>query len=62
MKAKDLKNKTERELISELSLKRGSLKDFRFGLSGSKTRNLKEGKKIKKDIARILTFLNAKNK
>lgn len=60
MKVKDLKNKTEKELYSELSLKRQSLKDFRFGLSGSKTRNIKEGKGLKKDIARILTVLNNK--
>lgn len=56
----DFKGKNEKDLKKELSSKRKSLREFRFGLAGSKVRNVKEGKAIKKDIARILTELNSK--
>ena len=55
---KDFKNKTKSELVSILSSKRNALKDFRFGIAGSKVRNVKEGKALKKDIARVLTLIN----
>lgn len=56
----DLKGKTEKELLRELSEKREALAKFRFGISGSKLKNVKEGKTIRKDIARIETVLNNK--
>lgn len=59
MKKIDLKNKTVEELNKLLSEKRTLLRDFRFGVSGSKTKNIKEGSVLKKDIARIMTVLNA---
>lgn len=59
MKKIDLKNKTVEELKKLLSEKRVLLKGFRFGVSGSKTKNIKEGSNLKKDIARIMTSLNA---
>jgi ribosomal protein L29 len=55
---KDFKNKTENELVQALSEKRNALRTFRFAIAGSKTRNMKEGKGVKKEIARILTELN----
>jgi ribosomal protein L29 len=59
----ELKNKNEKDLIKELEDKRAALRTFRFNVSGSKVRNMKEGKGLKKDVARILTELNArKNK
>ena len=58
----DLKNKTEKELKSILKDKQEALRVFRFALSGGKTRNLMQGMTLKKDIARIMTFLNNKNK
>ena len=54
----DFKKKIDEDLHKTLSEKRSGLRDFRFGLSGSKTKNVKKGKEIKKDIARILTELN----
>jgi len=56
----ELKGKTERELMKEAADKRVALRNFRFGTSGSKTRNVKEGMAIKKDIARILTELQTR--
>lgn len=59
---KDLKEKNEKDLKNALQEKRESLHSFRFGIAGSKVRNVKEGKNIKKDIARILTELSSRNK
>jgi ribosomal protein L29 len=58
----DFKNKTEKELEKALYDKRVSLKNFRFGISGSKVRNVKEGRELKKDIARIMTQLSVLSK
>jgi ribosomal protein L29 len=57
---KDLTNKKTEELKTILLEKKVALRNFRFGISGSKTRNMKEGKNLRKDIARILTVLNVK--
>ena len=38
--------------------KRKAFRCFRFGAAGSKTRNVKEGRDLRKDIARILTEIN----
>jgi len=56
----DLKKKTEKDLLKELKDKREDLRKFRFNISGSKTRDVKYGSKIKKEIARILTELSAR--
>jgi ribosomal protein L29 len=60
MKIKELAKKNTAELIKTLSEKRVALRDFRFSVSGSNVRNVKEGNVLKKDIARILTLLNKK--
>jgi ribosomal protein L29 len=54
---KNLEKKTEKELEKELLKKRGSLRAFRFSVSGSKAKNVKEGNNTRKEIARILTEL-----
>lgn len=59
MKIKDITGKTSQDLNKLLSEKRESLRVFRFGTSGSKTKNVKEGREIKRDIARIMTVLSA---
>lgn len=59
---KDLLKKTEKELVALLAEKRTSLRDFRFGVAGSKVRNVREGAQFKKDIARIMTALKNVNK
>jgi len=55
---KELKNKSKKELHDLLSSKNEALRAFRFAVSGSNTRNVKEGSALKKDIARIMTLLN----
>ena len=54
----EFKDKNKKDLIKTLNEKKDSLQSFRFGGAGSKSRNVKEGKSIRKDIARILTELN----
>lgn len=58
----DLTNKKEKELASLLEEKREALRKFRFGISGSKTRNVREGRNIRKEIARVLTEQNRRTK
>ena len=50
--------KTEKELKALLEEKQSSLRAFRFNVAGSNVRNVKEGRTIRKDIARILTAKN----
>lgn len=56
--AKAYKDMSEKDLLKNLSSKRSELRDFRFSIAGSKTRNVKEGSLLRKEIARILTVLN----
>ena len=56
----DIKKKTDQDLLKMLSEKRTEIREFRFGLAGSKTKNIKKGREIKKDIARILTEARAR--
>ena len=53
----EITNKTKTELETTLRDKREELRKFRFDTSGSKIKNVKLGKNLKKDIARILTKL-----
>jgi len=54
----NLLKKTEKELIQLLVEKREALRILRFSMSGGQVKNFKEGKNLKKDIARIMTLLN----
>lgn len=58
----DLKNKSDKDLQKQLGDKRESVRTFRFGIAGSKVRNVKEGRDTKKQIAQILTEVNARRK
>ena len=62
MKKLDLKTKTAADMGKMLADKREALRVFRFGAAGAKTKNVKEGRAIRKDIARILTAVNDKTK
>lgn len=58
----DYSKKTEVELKKTLNDKREALRKFRFSMSGAKTRNVKEGRDTKKEIARILTEISDREK
>ncbi|MBI5005373.1 MAG: 50S ribosomal protein L29 [Candidatus Lloydbacteria bacterium] len=62
-KQTDFQKKNDMDLKKELSENREGLRQFRFGVAGSKTKNVKESANRRKVIARILTELNTrKNK
>jgi ribosomal protein L29 len=56
---KELLKKSEAELVKTLTEKREALRAFRFGVSGSKIKNMKEGRTVRKDIARVMTALRS---
>lgn len=54
---KELKTKSEKDLKTSLAEKREEVRQFRFGMAGSATRNTKAQKGARKHIARTLTEL-----
>ncbi len=61
MKMKEITTKTVSDLTKMLAEKRESLRVFRFGAAGAKTKNVREGRTVRKDIARIMTSLKTKS-
>lgn len=62
MKAKELRAKTKKELQKLLSENRDRLRQLRFELSQGKVKNVREIRRVKRDIARMLTIINEKEK
>ena len=62
MNTKDLRKKNIAELQKDLATKAKSLNDFKFGASQNKIKNVKEGKRLKKEIAQILTIVKEMKK
>ncbi|MBI2086990.1 MAG: 50S ribosomal protein L29 [Candidatus Zambryskibacteria bacterium] len=60
MKKTAYHGQSKENLVKALYEKRETLRNFRFGEAGSKTRNVKEGSMLRKEIARIMTELNKK--
>jgi len=58
----DYKNKTTPDLVKLVKEKREGLRHFRFGSTGSKTKNVKLARTLRKDIARILTEMTLRDK
>ncbi len=60
MKTKEIRDKKIDD-ISKLALsKQAELREALFGVAGSKAKNVKLVKSIRKDIARLLTVMNEK--
>jgi len=57
---KEIRNKNESDLKKMLKEKRESLRDFRFAGAGGRTRNVREGRSLRREIAQVLTALNEK--
>lgn len=55
---KNISDKNDKELEKALAEKQKSLRLFRFGVAGSKIKNIKEGRNLRKKIAQILTEIN----
>lgn len=62
MKIKEIREKNPKELEKNLSELRNKLTKIRFDISAKQMKNHREIRKIKKDIARILTVLKSHNK
>ena len=58
-KKTSLKKHSKEELTALVSTKREELRTLRFAVAGSKNRNVKQGRTLRKVIARALTELNA---
>lgn len=57
----DYKGKTKEEITRTVLEHRQQLQTFRFAMAGSKTKNVKEGRNLRKEIARSLTELRERN-
>ncbi len=57
MKIKELRQKSKEELQKILQDNREKLRQLRFDLDAGKVKNVREIRKIKKEIAQILTIL-----
>ncbi len=53
----DITKQSVEDLKKAIAQKRAALRTFRFGGAGSRTRNVREGRTLRKEIARILTEL-----
>ena len=61
MKNNEIKKLSDKELLKTLDEKRRAVRQFRFDITGSKVKNLKEGGSIRKDVARLLTELTSRD-
>lgn len=59
---KDMQKKDDKGLTEFVNEKREAVRAFRFGTAGSSTRNVRQVRADKKDIARALTALSARQK
>lgn len=57
MKTKELREKNSEELKKQLAEKREAVRKLRFEISAKQTKNVREIRSNKKDIAKILTIL-----
>lgn len=62
MKSIELKHKTSEELTATLNELKTKLAKFGFQLGANTLKDTSQIKKIKKDVARILTFINKMNR
>lgn len=56
----DFKKHSIEDLHKAIAEKRESLRTFRFGEAGSRTRNVREGRTLRREIARMETELSAR--
>ncbi len=56
----DITSKSIEALTTELAAAREALRTFRYASAGSRTKNVREGRELRKQIARTLTELKAR--
>lgn len=59
---KEIKGKSKKELVKLLTEKRGALQSFKYELAGGKSKNIKNGRNIRREIAQIMTELTIADK
>ena len=59
MKFKELENKTEKDIQKMLTEAQSRLLELRFKVAANSLKNVREIRKLKKDVARMLTKLSA---
>ena len=57
-KFKELKSKKPGELKKLIEERNAAMREFRFGLSGGKVKDVKSSRNMRKDVARALTIIN----
>lgn len=60
-KMAEIQKKSDKDLVKDLGALRESIRVFRFGIAGSKIRNMKEGRNLRRDIARYMTELSKRH-
>ncbi len=60
-KTNEIKNKTVEHLRKEVADTQEKLREIRFGGAGSRSRNVKEGRNLRREVARALTELRARD-
>ena len=56
-----LSDKSIESLQGELNSARESLRTFRYASAGSRTKNVREGRETRRNIARLLTEIRARS-
>lgn len=59
---KKTSDKNKEEILKELKDGEEALRSFRFGIAGSKIKNVRDGRNIRRNIARLKTSLNKTQK
>ena len=62
MDIQEIRKKDKKDLEKSVQDLKKKLSDIRFTFSSNKLKNVKEVSNIKKEIARMLTMINEKNK
>ena len=58
MKTIELRKKNPADLKKLLAELEAELREFRFGMTGGRTKNVKQGRALRKDMARVMSVLN----
>lgn len=56
--SKEIREQKHEDITKSLRDKEGALRQFRFNIAGSKTRNVREGRDLRHEIARLKTELS----
>lgn len=57
----DIKKLGTEEILKEVLAKREALRQFRFGGAGGRARNVREGRTLRRDVARMLTEVRSRS-